>query len=162
MDTDQHQGESTTTVHIEADRETVFEVITNPGTYPDWLVGARAIRGVDVGWPAVGTSFRHLLGVPPLLILGSSTVLRIEPPEVFEIRAGMGPFGAAIVRFTLTGTMHGGTLVEVDERFVAGIVGLSWQFLRPVSSALVFGRNRTSLNSLRTRVEATVAARAAG
>ncbi len=44
--------------------------------------------------------------------------------------------------------------MDVDERFVAGPAGWSWQFARPLVSAAVWGRNAVSLESLRSKVEA--------
>ena len=40
-------------------RHRVFATLVTPETYPMWLVGAKHIRAVDDGWPAVGTKFHH-------------------------------------------------------------------------------------------------------
>ena len=40
----------------------VFAVLADPTTYPDWLVGAQAIRDVDPAWPAPGAKFSHRIG----------------------------------------------------------------------------------------------------
>jgi uncharacterized protein YndB with AHSA1/START domain len=113
-----------TTTEIHAPRHVVFDALVDPTTYPSWLVGAQTIRGVDDAWPEEGTSFRHVIGVPPLLVPGSTTSMLVVPGRRLDLRAGMGPFGAAAVSFQLTDTATGGTRVEVDERFVAGPGGV--------------------------------------
>lgn len=141
------------TVDIAASRAVVFAVVTDPRTYPAWLLGARAIRDVDPAWPEVNSVFRHVIGFPPLLIPGSSTSRRVVADELLELAAGMGPMGEAQVVFTLSDTASGGTRMLVDERFVAGPAGWSWRFARPAAAALVWGRNAMSLESLRRLIE---------
>jgi uncharacterized protein YndB with AHSA1/START domain len=144
---------TTTAVSVDADPEQVFAVLVDVAGYPDWLVGARAVRGVDADWPAEGSAFRHVIGVPPLLIPGSTTATVTDAPRRLELRAGMGPLGAAEVRFGLRPRADGGTDLSVDERFVAGPAGWTWRWARPLVGALVWGRNALSLQALRDRIE---------
>ncbi len=141
-----------TSIEIDAPRPAVFGVIADPTTYPDWLVGARTIRSVDDEWPEEGSAFRHVIGVAPVVVPGSTTSIRVEPGRRLDLRAGMGPLGAAEVSFRLSDTPTGGTLVEVDERFVAGPAGWTWRLARPVVATLVWGRNAASLDALADRV----------
>lgn len=141
-----------TSLEISAPRAAVFAAIIDPLTYPEWLLGARTIRDVDDGWPRPGTAFRHVIGFPPVLIPGSSTSRRVVPDELFELGAGMGPLGEARVRFSLRDASSGGTVVEVDEQFVAGPAGWSWRFARPAVAALIWGRNAMSLESLQRHI----------
>ena len=53
------KGAATTIVDIASDRQTVFDFLTEPRTYPDWLVGAQDMRAVERGWPAPGTRFHQ-------------------------------------------------------------------------------------------------------
>ena len=53
--------------YIDAAPETVFAVLSDPGCYPKWVVGARKIRAADAEFPAEGSRFRHQVGVPPLV-----------------------------------------------------------------------------------------------
>ena len=46
-------------ITVRTDPEAVFEVLDDPYAYPRWVVGARRIRSVDAGWPAVGSRFHH-------------------------------------------------------------------------------------------------------
>src|SRR5215207_3487776 len=80
--------------------ERVFEVVSDPRTYPEWLVGAREIRSVDEDWPQPGSRFHHRVGlVGPLTVADSSEVLEVDPPAslVLEVRAR--PFGRARAEF---------------------------------------------------------------
>jgi uncharacterized protein YndB with AHSA1/START domain len=144
---------TTTSVLVQRSIGSVFDAVVDPESYPSWLVGARTIRGVDPDWPAVGSSFRHVIGVPPLLVPGSSTVRLVRRPTEFVLGAGMGPLGEAVVHFRLSERASGSTSVEVDERFVAGPAGWSWRWARPVVGGLVWGRNAVSLEALRSRLE---------
>lgn len=144
---------TTAAVEVDARPEQVFPVLVDVAGYPDWLVGARAVRGVDADWPAEGTGFRHVIGVAPLLIPGSTTATVVDPPHRLELRAGMGPLGAAEVHFEVRPRAGGGTSLAIDERFVAGPAGWTWRWARPLVAALVWGRNALSLQALRDRIE---------
>ena len=139
---------SSVVVEVDASRDAVYRTIADPRTYPDWLVGARAIRSVDDEWPEEGSAFRHVIGFPPVLVPGSTTSYGIEPGRCLELRAGMGPLGAAMVRFQLTDTATGGTRIEVVEDFVAGPAHWSARLAGPIVRALVWGRNAVSLDAL--------------
>lgn len=47
---------------IDAPREKVFNLLADPTTYPDWLVGAQRIRSVDDQFPDPGAKFEHSVG----------------------------------------------------------------------------------------------------
>ena len=53
---------------IDAAPEMVFAVLSDPGCYPRWVVGARKIRAADAGFPAKGSRFHHQVGVAPLVL----------------------------------------------------------------------------------------------
>lgn len=140
-------------VDIDASPDQVFDVLSDPATYPEWLVGAQAIRGVDVGWPAVGTRFHHRIGIGgPLTVPGSTSVRRVERPNLLELGAGMGPFGEARVLFRLS-PAGGRTHLEIEEEPRRGAARIAWSFLRPAVVAGLWGRNALSLASLRSLVE---------
>lgn len=135
------------TADVDASPTDVFAVVADPCTYPDWLLGAHRIRGVDGDWPAAGSAFRHLIGVAPFVVPGSTTVISCDEPHRLELRAGMGPFGAAEVAIEVE-QRTGGSRVSVDERFVAGPARWAWRAAHPVVAALVWGRNAVSLDAL--------------
>jgi len=128
-------------------REEVFEALVTPETYPQWLVGARAIRSVDDGWPAVGTAFHHRVGlVGPLEVADLSKVLDVDPPNVLTLEVRARPFGRGRARFVLTeepGPAGHATVVELDEVPI-GLLGR----LRPLLDPLTAARNRRSLANL--------------
>jgi hypothetical protein len=103
-----------------------------------------------------------VIGVPPVVVPGSSTVHLLEPPSRFVLRAGMGPFGAAVVEFRVTALAPDRSRIEISEQFVAGPAGWSWRWVRPLAATLVWGRNVVSLQALRSRIEGTEGSRIEG
>ena len=82
--------------------QTVFDALIDPNTYPSWLVGCKAMRAIDEGWPEPGTRFHHRVGVVwPIQLDDYSVCREIDPPErlVLEVRAR--PVGRARVEFRL-------------------------------------------------------------
>lgn len=47
---------------VDAPRDEVFNMLADPRTYPDWLVGAQRIRDVDDEFPEAGAKFEHSVG----------------------------------------------------------------------------------------------------
>jgi uncharacterized protein YndB with AHSA1/START domain len=135
---------------IDRPRDLVFTALLTPETFPLWLLGCRAIRRVDDGWPEPGTAFHHRVGlIGPLTVEDNTKVLDVRPPErlVLEVRAR--PFGRGRVSFVLSALAPEVTLVEMDEVPIGG-VGV----LRPVLDPLVTHRNRRSLDDLAVYLEA--------
>ena len=128
--------------------ERVFATISDPTTYPDWLVGARAIRAVDDEWPAPGSRFHHRVGLAgPLTVADHSEVLAIEPPVHLTLEVKARPFGRARATFRLARVNgHDGTectRITLDE----SVIGMA-AALAPVLDASIEARNRASLNAL--------------
>jgi uncharacterized protein YndB with AHSA1/START domain len=155
-----------TEVDIDAPRAAVFGVLTEPSTYPDWLVGARRIRRIDGEWPQPGSSFHHSVGFGPLLIHDRTEVVGLERPSLLVLDARAGPLGRAGVRFRLlpTGT---GTHLRMNEEPWSGPLRQAWRatglpVVGPPLGALLrrvmWGRNALSLEHLRDLVEARVEA----
>lgn len=152
---DQHWSDApSATIEIDAEPEAVFAVISDPSTYPEWLPGARRIRSIDPGWPAPGTAFHHVVGVGPVRVADRTEVLAIDPPRQFDLRARIGPFGSADVRFDLT-EVEGpdgrpGTSIEVFERPQEGAVALAWRTLARVNIRIgLWGRNELAVRRLK-------------
>jgi uncharacterized protein YndB with AHSA1/START domain len=125
--------------------EAVFDVLLDPARYPDWLVGAKAIRAVDATWPSPGSRFHHRVGAGPLTIEDSTVLEALDPPRTLTLRARARPAGVARVTLRLTGTADGGTDVEMEERPVSGPA--RW-LDNPLLEAAVAARNRKSLRRL--------------
>ncbi|KGJ72189.1 polyketide cyclase [Cryobacterium roopkundense] len=75
----------------------VFAVLANGWLYPSWVVGASRMRGVDEAWPAPGSALHHSVGVWPLLIDDSTSILEWDPPRHALLKARGWPLGEATV-----------------------------------------------------------------
>lgn len=137
------------TVHVDVPPEQVFAALTNPDTYPQWLAGAKRIRAVDDGWPAVGTKFHHQVGIGPLRINDNTKVVEIEAPTrlVLEVRAR--PVGRGKVTFVLR-EESGGTRLDQEEHPIETPLRI---FTTPVLDASIHLRNEASLKRLKKFVE---------
>ena len=128
-------------------RPQVFDALTDPETYPHWLVGARDIRAVDADWPAVGSAFHHRVGlVGPLKVADLSKVLAIDEPCRLELEVRARPLGRGRVTFALTdrgSPDEPSTLVGFDEVPIGAISPL-----KPLLDPLTAHRNRRSLAQL--------------
>ena len=153
----------TTTVRIAAPRAAVFDVLLDPRSYPDWLLGAQKIRKVDPDWPAVGSSFHHTVGVGPIKVSDHTDIVSVDRPDQLVLRAHIGPFGAARVTFTLAepagDTGAGGeTVVEMREVPDAGPIRLVWWTVGRWALAVgIWGRNEVTLENLKRYVESRAA-----
>jgi uncharacterized protein YndB with AHSA1/START domain len=139
---------STNSTIIPLPLDDAFDLVCDPHTYPRWLVGAQEIRDVDDDWPAIGSAFRHRIGVGPFQIPGSTTIRAYEAPHVLSLAAGMGPFGEARVDFVLTALDAVSTEVVVSEAPTRGLARVGWLVSRPLIFGLLWGRNAVSLHSL--------------
>lgn len=125
----------------------VFDALSDPTTYPSWLVGCRSIRSIDDRWPAEGAHFHHRVGLAgPVAINDSSEVLEIERPAHLALEVRFRPAGRGRVDFWLTndpastGVVR--TRVDMDEAPI-GPLSLAAPALAPLTAS----RNGASLNS---------------
>lgn len=123
--------------------EQLWSVLSDPTTYPDWLVGADHMRGVDPAFPEPGSAFEHSVGPGgPLTVDDRSESLVAEPEHRLDLLVHAGPFHA-VVDFHLRHD-EDGTVVAFTEKPV-GIFAPLLPLLRPLLAA----RNRQSLQRLR-------------
>ncbi len=144
-------------VQIDAPPDAVFDCLLDPGTYPDWLVGAKRIRAVDDGWPAVGTRFHHRVGAGPVMFDDWSEVRRVERPGLLQLSVRVTP----LIRATVTMTLRGdgsSSLLCIEEEPEHRVVG---NLLRPVLDPLTHFRNHYSIRRLKRLVESAGAGRSA-
>ena len=145
---------TTTALGIDAPPEVVFATLVDAESYPQWLVGAKYIRRVSSTWPAPGSSFHHAVGVGPLTIKDSTTVMDQQAPRLLVLLAGVGPLGSARVRFTVTDDREGGSHVAVEEEPATGLMKVLWNpVTRPLVALGLWGRNAISLQTLRALAE---------
>jgi uncharacterized protein YndB with AHSA1/START domain len=136
------------TVHLHADAapDDVFAVASNPWRYPDWVVGAKKVRGVDDDWPRPGSRFHHRFGLGPATVDDSTVLEAFEPPRRMVLRVRARPTGMGRVELKLNDDGTGGTDIEMTEYPLAGVPK---RLDGKVLDAVVAVRNLVSLRRLR-------------
>jgi NAD(P)-dependent dehydrogenase (short-subunit alcohol dehydrogenase family)/uncharacterized protein YndB with AHSA1/START domain len=101
-------------VHIHAEPEAVFAVLSDPERYPEWVVGASGVRDHDSEFPALGSRFRHQVGLWPLTLKDHTEVVEVEPPRRLVLKAKARPLGTATIELDLA-ARRGGTELILEE-----------------------------------------------
>lgn len=143
-------------IEIDATPAEVFAVLSDPESYPEWVVGAKRIRDADDEFPAEGSSFHHAVGGGPVDIKDSTTVIELDEPRRIVLRARARPAGIAHVELTLEdvgGPGGGRTKVEMEEHVVEP---KPLAMANPVLDPLMHTRNSESLRRLKELVEERV------
>lgn len=140
---------SITRAHVDAPPERVFDILDDASTYEFWVVGCKDIRAVDAEWPAPGSAFHHSVGVGPLTLKDSTSVVERDRPRTLELRARARPAGVARVHFELT-AQGSGTTVTIEE---APIEGLPAKLHNPLQDHLIHQRNEETLRRLKWLAE---------
>lgn len=135
---------------IRATPEQVFDILMDARTYAEWVVGAKEIRDVDPSWPEPGSEFHHKVGVGPLEIKDSTTMVAHERPSFVKLEVHAGPVGSGIVEMRLKDCGDGATTVEMVEYPIGGPAEI---LDGPVEDAAIKARNAESLRRLKTLVE---------
>ena len=138
---------------IAASLKDVFALLASPATYADWVVGSRDIVSADEGWPAAGSEFEHVVGVPPLVIQDRTMVVAASPPRRLELHARARPLPSARITFDLWPEGNG-TRVTMIEDFDNGLVNL---LARPLGHVAMRLRNRETLRRLKRLAEGELA-----
>ncbi|MEN4476363.1 SRPBCC family protein [Mycolicibacterium cosmeticum] len=105
-----------------ATRSRVWEVIADGWTYSQWVVGNSRMRAVDPGWPAVGSTIEHSIGVWPLLLDDITVVQDCRPLEELVLLAKGRPLGKARITLRLF-DIDGGCRIEMAEVPVGAPMG---------------------------------------
>ena len=137
---------STTTT---AEPRAVFGVLTDPYQYEHWVVGARAIRGVDANWPEAGSRFHHNVGLGPFNTSDTTKIIEIDRPWRLVLEARARPAGVAKVALTLE-PEGPDTKITIDE---VPIRGLAARWHNPLFDLLIKLRNVESLRRLKKLAE---------
>jgi uncharacterized protein YndB with AHSA1/START domain len=140
---------STTSTHIDASPERVFDVLDDARTYEFWVVGCKDIRDVDPDWPAEGSAFHHSVGVGPVTVKDSTTIVERQRPRVLELRARARPAGIARVHFEVVPSGSGARVTIAE----APIEGLPAKLHNPVQDHLIHRRNQETLRRLKWLAE---------
>jgi uncharacterized protein YndB with AHSA1/START domain len=129
---------------IAASRPAVWRTLMEAHSYPRWVVGARAFRGVDESWPSPGAVFHHAVGLGPLQLKDHTKLLEHDGSTRVELEARARPAGRAEVVLELDDASDG-TRVTMHERAVSGPGAYVPQ---PLHDALTRRRNREALRRL--------------
>ncbi len=135
---------------VDARPETVFAVLADPRRYGYFVVGTKKIRRFDPRWPEPGSSFHHSLGVGLSVIRDATLVVEIDEPRMLVLLAKMRPLAENETIFRVS-PQSKGTLVEVEERAVAGPAAA--KIIAPLFDGLLWLRNQELVRRLRKAVE---------
>jgi Polyketide cyclase / dehydrase and lipid transport len=139
-----------TSREIRAGASKAFAVLTDPETYPRWLVGAQAIRHVDPAWPRPGCRFQHVVGFGPLRIADSTEVIDIDDAAmVLQLKVRARPLISAIATFRVIGSSSR-CVITLQEEPARRAVG---NLVRPVMDPATHVRNHRSLRRLAEVIE---------
>jgi uncharacterized protein YndB with AHSA1/START domain len=134
---------------VDAGRERVWQVLAEPATYAEWVVGASEVRDADAEWPQVGTRLHHSQGAGPLTIDDSTEVVESVPPERLVLLAHLGPVGSFRVELRLEDVDGAHTRIVMVEHPVEGVAKAAG----PVGDAAGRIRNKLSLSRLKDLAE---------
>lgn len=125
----------------------LFAVLTDPETYPHWLVGTRHIRAVSSDWPVPGSFFKHTVGFGPIAIPDRTTVRGIDAPDMLELLVRARPAIEAVVVFQVAPTESGCALQMTETP-----VGL-YKVMSAIAQPLIRLRNERSMTRLKAFVK---------
>jgi Polyketide cyclase / dehydrase and lipid transport len=133
----------------------VFDVLRDGRSYQEWVVGTRAIREVEPGWPEPGTALHYTIGYGLLRKDDETRSRKYDPDHRLELEAHAWPAGT--VRIDLRAEpVEDGTLVTIDEH---PLHGPARTVHNPALDALIWIRNVETLRRLesvtRRRVHGT-------
>ncbi|MFD5721551.1 SRPBCC family protein [Streptomyces sp. NPDC127036] len=124
--------------------ERVWEVLSDPEQYADWVVGTSDAKPDEGSWPQLGASLRYEIKIGPLTLHNRTIVRRSEPLSVLELEADSGALGTARIAMELR-PWGEDTLIILDEHPLRGAGG----FLHnAVVETLQQARSRAMLSRL--------------
>jgi hypothetical protein len=135
--------------------EAVWNVLSQPLLYADFVVGSKFIRNYDADWPAVDTRLHHTLGIGPLALKDESTVIEVEPRRHLRLHTGLRPFGVNVVVFRLEPLDGDRTRVTIEEDRLEGPLRFVPRLLADPALSL---RNKALLRRLSRLAEAPLPA----
>ena len=135
---------SSTTRFMRCAPDDVFEVLADGWSFASWVVGAARIREVDGTWPEAGSQIHHSVGLWPMLIDDTTSVISIDRPHAIELKVRAWPTGEGRVRLECTAE-EGGTRVGMTADATAGP---AMAIPRPVRDPMLVARNTVSVKRL--------------
>jgi uncharacterized protein YndB with AHSA1/START domain len=135
--------------YVDAPPESVFDVLSDAGSYHHWVVGSSKIRAADDGWPEPGSEFRHVQGFFGVGLSDTTAVVAAEPPRTLVLEARIRPFAVNKVELRLFPSGRGTMVVMVE--YPTG--GLAAKVMNPLVDLSLKLRNVESLRRLRKLAE---------
>ncbi|WP_030461970.1 SRPBCC family protein, partial [Kitasatospora sp. NRRL B-11411] len=129
---------------IDSPPEQVWDVLSNPRSYAQWVVGTQDVLDADDHWPEVGARLRFLVGLGPAALEDTCVVRICEPGRRLELEAAAAPFGTARIAFSLI-PWDRHTLLILDEH---PLRGLGARLENPLTEFVLHLRNRRLLTNL--------------
>ncbi len=136
-------------IHVDAPPERVFAVLADWRSYADWVVGSRAMRGAEPGFPAAGTRFFHQVALGPFSLNDHTQVVEVDQPRKLILKARARPLGTAIVDLEMR-PEDGGTHVVMREDPGDPLTAFVFN---PLMHLFVRGRNAEGLQRLKRLAE---------
>lgn len=130
--------------NIQASPQDVFDTLLDPYQYPNWVVGAKAIRDVDAEWPSPGAAFYHRLGAEGAELKDKTEILDLEPPHRISLRTFARPLGIARVVITVRPADTGAIVALFEEPEE----GTKLRAFRRALDPLIHARNIEALRRL--------------
>lgn len=143
------EGMARNEIAVDASPEQVFAVLADPSCYPDWVVGAKAVRAADPSWPEPGALLHHKVGAGPVELRDNTKVLLCDRPRVLVLEARARPLGVAEVRIEIEGDVSGSRVVMHE--YVVRPKAL--RVLSPLVDLAIKARNVESLRRLKELAE---------
>lgn len=135
-----------TTHTIDAPPSRVFDVLSDPDSYGEWVVGSKQVRDADPDFPAPGSRFHHTVGFGPITLGDHTVVEEMKRPRRIKLRAKARPLATVHVTLELKRKGRGKTEVTMIEDPADPLSALV--FFHPLTHLLVRGRNDESLRRL--------------
>jgi uncharacterized protein YndB with AHSA1/START domain len=129
--------------------ERVFAVLADGHRYADWVVGARRVRAVTEGWPAVGAAIHHSVGIGLLELRDETRVAEVDPPKRIVLIARARPLAEARIEITIEPSGAGSTITMQEEP----VSGPAKHLYSRVADMLLHLRNTESLRRLSRLVD---------
>src|SRR5256885_6720222 len=101
-------------ITVDAPPPAVWDVLADPPSYEEWVVGNKAIRDHDRAWPAAGSEFQHKVGFGPFAVNDKTVSLEATAPRRLVMNVRALPIGHGVVTFELR-EEGAGTLVRMEE-----------------------------------------------
>ena len=121
----------------------VFDVISEPTTYPQWLTGAKRIRRVDNDFPRPASEFEHEVGAGPITVKDTTEVEEVRPDHMLEMIVRARPFLVARVKFEVFAENDHSSRLRLSETPIG-----FYRFFAVLINPFIKARNTRSINRL--------------